>query len=106
MTDISREVALHYAAKAMAARMIEGAVTDIESERSILIPSLTLESRQAIAREMRAIAASVDCEQSQYDLAKRALEGEALAVERARAGVTNLKPIRIPAHLMEGSDRD
>lgn len=106
MTDISREVALHYAAKAMAARMIEGAVTDIESERSILIPSLTLESRQAIAREMRAIAASVDCEQSQYLLAKHTLEGEALAVQRARSGGGSLTPIRIPAHLMEGGGRD
>ena len=106
MIEISREEAAHYAAKAMVARLVDGAVADIESEHSILIPSLTLESRQAIAREMRAIATGVDCEQSQYDLAKRALEGEALAVERARAGVTNLKPIRIPAHLMEGSDRD
>lgn len=106
MTDISREVALHYAAKAMAARMIEGAVTDIESEHSILIPSLTRESRQTIAQEMRAIAASVDCEQTQYDLAKRALEGEALAVERARAGAANMEPIRFPACLMDGQDGD
>ena len=106
MTDISREVALYYVARAMAARMIEGAVTDIESEHSILIPSLALESRQTIAQEMRAIAASVDCEQSQYDLAKRALEGEVLAVERARAGVVNLEPAKFPAHLMEGRDGD
>ena len=106
MIEISREEALHYAAKAMAARMIEGAVTDIESERSILIPSLTLESRQAIAREMRTIAANVDCEQSQYLLAKQTLEGEVLAVQRAQAGVVNLKPIRIPTNLMEGGGRD
>ena len=106
MIEISREEAAHYAAMAMAARMIEGAVTDIESEHSILIPSLTLESRQDIAKEMRAIAASVDCEQSQYDLAKRALEGEVMAVQRARAGVVNLEPIRFPDHLMEGQDGD
>ena len=55
---------------------------------------------------MRAIAASVDCEQSQYDLAKRALEGEVLTVERARAGVANLEPVKFPAHLMEGQDGD
>ena len=102
MTDISREEAAYYAAKAMVARLVDGAVTDIESERSILIPSLTLESRQAIAREMRAIAANVDCEQSQYLLAKHTLEGEVLAVQRVQAGVVNLKPIRIPTNLMEG----
>ena len=106
MTDISREVALHYVAKAMVARIITDAATDTESERSILIPSLTLESRQAIAREMRAIAASVDCEQSQYLLAKQTLQGEVLAVQRARAGVVNLEPIKFPAHLMEGDGRD
>lgn len=106
MTDISREVALHYAAKAMAARMIEGAVTDIESEHSILIPSLTRESRQTIAQEMRAIAASVDCEQSQHDLAKQALESEVLAVQCARSGGGSLTPIQFPAHLMEGQDGD
>ena len=106
MPEISREVALYYVAKAMTARLLDGAVTDIESEHSILIPTLTLESRQTIAQEMRAIAASVDCEQTQYDLAKRALEGEALAVERARAGVSNLEPVRFPAHLMEGQDGD
>ena len=102
MIEISREEAAYYAAKAMVARLVDGAVTDIESECSILIPSLTLESRQAIAREMRAIAASVDCEQTQYLLAKQTLEGEALAVQRAQAGVVNLKPIRIPTNLMEG----
>lgn len=106
MTDISREVALHYAAKAMAARMIEGAITDIESEHSILIPSLTLESRQAIAQEMRVIAASVDCEQSQLLLAKHTLQGEVLAVLREQGGVVNLEPARFPAHLMEGKDGD
>lgn len=106
MVEISREVAAYYAAKAMVARLVDGAAADIESEHSILIPTLTLEIRQAIAREMRAIAASVDCEQSQYDLAKRALEGEVLAVERARAGVANLEPVRFPAHLMEGQDGD
>lgn len=102
MIEISREEALYYAAKAMTARLLDGAVADIESERSTLIPSLTLESRQTIAKEMRAIAASVDCEQSQYDLAKRALEGEALAVERARAGVSAPTIIQFPDHLMEG----
>ena len=106
MIEISREEAAYYAAKAMVARLVEGAVTDIESERSILIPSLTLESRQAIAREMRAIAASVDCEQSQYLLAKHTLEGEVLAVQCARSGGGSLTPIRIPAHLMEGGGRD
>lgn len=106
MIEISREEAAYYAAKAMVARLVDGAVADIESERSILIPSLTLESRQAIAKEMRGIAASVDCEQTQYDLTKRALEGEALAVERARAGASNLEPVRFPAHLMEGQDGD
>ena len=106
MIEISREEAAHYAAKAMVARLVDGAVADIESEHSILIPSLTLKSRQAIAREMRAIAANVDCEQTQYLLAKQTLEGEALAVQRARAGVVNLEPIKFPAHLMEGGGRD
>ena len=105
MIEISREEAAHYAAKAMVARLVDGAVTDIESECSILIPHLTLESRQAIAREMRAIAASVDCEQSQYLLAKQTLEGEVLAVQRAEAG-GNLAPVRIPARFMEGQDGD
>ena len=105
MIEISREEAAHYAAKAMAARLVYGAVADIESERSVLIPTLTLESRQAIAREMRVIAASVDCEQSQLMLAKRTFQGEALAVQRAEAGV-NLAPIKFPAHLMEGQDGD
>lgn len=105
MIEISREVAAHYAAKAMVARLVDGAVADIESERSVLIPTLTLESRQAIAREMRVIAASVDCEQSQLLLAKRTFQGEVLAVQRAEAGV-NLAPIRFPAHLMEGQDGD
>ncbi len=105
MIEISREVAAHYAAKAMVARLVDGAVADIESKHSFLIPTLTLESRQAIAREMRAIAASVDCEQSQLLLAKRTFQGEVLAVQRAEAGV-NLAPIRFPAHLMEGQDGD
>lgn len=106
MTDISREVALHYAAKAMAAQAILAAVAGLESECSILIPHLTLESRQAIAKEMRAIAASVDCEQSQHDLAKQALESEVLAVQCARSGGGSLTPIQFPAHLMEGQDGD
>ena len=105
MIEISREEAAYYAAKAMVARLVDGAAADIESECSILIPTLTLESRQAIAREMRAIAASVDCEQSQLLLAKHTLAGEVLAVQRAEAGV-NLDPIQFPAHLMEGGDRD
>lgn len=106
MADISREMALHFAAKVAAAHAIMAAVTDIKSEHSNLIPSLTLESRQTIAKEMRAIAAGVDCEQSQYDLAKRALEGEALAVERARAGVSAPTIIQFPAHLMEGANHE
>ena len=105
MIEISREEALHYVAKAMVARLVDGAVTDIESEHSILIPSLKLESRQIIAREMRAVAASVDCEQSQCLLAKQTIEGEVLAVQRAEAGV-NLAPVRIPARFMEGQDGD
>lgn len=105
MIEISREEAAHYAAKAMVARLVDGAVADIESERSILIPALTLESRQAIAREMRAIAASVDCEQSQLLLAKHTFQGEVLAVQRAEAGV-NQEPIKFPAHLMDGQDGD
>lgn len=106
MPDISREEALYYMAKAMVARLIGDAVADIESEHSILIPTLTLESRQTIAREMRAIAASVDCEQSQYLLAKQTLEGEVLAVRCARSGGGSLTPIQFPAHLMEGQDGD
>lgn len=105
MVEISREEAAYYAAKAMVARLVDGAVTDIESEHSILIPTLTLASRQAIAREMRYIAASVDCEQSQLLLAKHTLQGEVLAVQRAEAGV-KLEPIKFPAHLMEGQDGD
>lgn len=105
MIEISREEALYYAAKAMVARLVDGAAADIESEHSILIPTLTLESRQAIAKEMRAIAASVDCEQSQLLLAKHTLQGEVLAVQRAEAGV-NLAPVQFPAHLMEGQDGD
>lgn len=105
MVEISREVAAYYAAKAMVARLVDGAATDIESEHSILIPTLTLESRQAIAREMRAIAASVDCEQSQLLLAKYTFQGEVLAVQRAEAG-DNLELIKFPAHLMEGQDGD
>lgn len=105
MIEISREVALYYVAKSTAAQAILAAVAGIESERSTIIPHLTLESCQAIAREMRGIAASVDCEQSQHDLAKQALEGEVLAVQRAEAGV-NLAPVHFPAHLMEGQDGD
>ena len=55
---------------------------------------------------MRAIAASVDCEQSRHDLAKQALESEVLAVQCARSGGGSLTPIQFPAHLMEGDDRD
>lgn len=106
MIEISREEALHYVAKAMVARLVGGAVADIESKHSILIPSLTLESRQVIAREMRAVAASVDCEQSQYLLAKRTLQGEVLGVQRARSGGGSLTPIRIPDHFMTGQDGD
>ena len=106
MIEISREEALYYAAKAMTARLLDGAVADIESEHSILIPSLTLESRQTIAKEMRAIAASVDCEQSQLLLAKHTLQGEVLAVLREQGGGVNLEPARFPAHLMEGRDSD
>lgn len=105
MVEISREEAAYYAAKAMVARLVDGAAADIESERSILIPTLTLESRQAIAREMRAIAASVDCEQSQLMLAKHTLQGEVLAVQRAKAGA-NQEPIKFPARFMEGQDGD
>lgn len=105
MIEISREEAAYYVAKAMVARLVDGAVADIESEHSILNPTLTLESRQAIAREMRAISASVDCEQSQLLLAKHTFQGEVLAVQRAEAGV-NMGPIRFPAHLMEGQDGD
>lgn len=105
MIEISREEALYYAAKAMVARLVDGAAADIESECSILIPHLTLESRQAIASEMRVIAASVDCEQSQLLLAKHTFHGEVLAVQRAEAGV-NQAPARFPAHLMEGQDGD
>lgn len=106
MIEISREEAAHYAAMAMVARLVDGAVTDIESEHSILIPSLTLESRQVIAKEMRAIAASVDCEQSQYLLAKQTLEGDVLAVQCARSGGGSLTPIQIPARFMTGQDGD
>ena len=106
MPEISREVALYYVAKSVAAQAILAAVAGLESERSILIPHLTLESRQAIAREMRAIAASGDGEQSQHDLAKQTLESEVLAVQRAQAGGGSLTPIQFPAHLMEGGDRD
>lgn len=106
MIEISREEAAYYAAKAMVARLVDGAVTDIESERSTLIPTLTLESRQAIAREMRAIAASVDCEQRQLMLAKHTFHGEVLAGKRARSGGGSLTPIQFPAHLMEGQDGD
>lgn len=106
MPEISREVALYYVAKSVAAQAILAAVAGLESERSILIPHLTLESRQAIAKEMRAIAAGVDCEQSQHDLAKRALEGEVLAVQCARSGGGSLTPTQFPVHLMEGGDRD
>lgn len=105
MIEISREEAAHYAAMAMVARLVDGAVTDIESEHSTLIPHLTLESRQVIAREMRAIAASVDCEQSQLLLAKRTFQGEVLGVLRAEAGVSQA-PAQSPAHLMEGQDGD
>lgn len=106
MPEISRELALYYVAKAIAAQAILAAVAGIESEQSIITPSLTLESRQAITKEMRAIAASVDCEQSQHLLAKRALEGEVLAVQCARSGGGSLTPIRIPAHFMTGQDGD
>ena len=106
MPEISREVALYYVAKSVAAQAILAAVAGLESECSILIPHLTLESRQAIAKEMRAIAASVDCEQSQHDLAKQALESEVLAVQRVQSGGGSLTPIQFPAHLMEGQDGD
>ena len=106
MPEISREVALYYVAKSVAAQAILAAVAGLESERSPIIPHLTLESRQTIAREMRAIAASVDCEQSQHDLAKQALESEVLAVQCARSGGGSLTPIRIPDHFMTGQDGD
>lgn len=106
MPEISREAALYYVAKSVAAQAILTAVAGIESERSTIIPHLTLESRHAIAKEMRAIAASVDCEQSRHDLAKQALESEVLAVQCARSGGGSLTPIQFPAHLMEGDDRD
>lgn len=106
MPEISREVALYYVAKSVAAQAILAAVAGLESECSILIPHLTLESRQAIAKEMRVIAASVDCEQSQHDLAKHTLESEVLAVQCARSGGGSLTPIQFPAHLMEGQDGD
>ena len=61
---------------------------------------------QAVTREMRAIAASVDCEQSQLMLAKHTFHGEVLAGKRARSGGGSLTPIQFPAHLMEGQDDD
>lgn len=106
MPEISREEALYYVAKAIVAQAILAAVAGLESEQSIIAPSLTPESIQAITKEMRAIAASVDCEQSQYLLAKHTLEGEVLAVQRARSGGGSLTPIRIPARFMTGQDGD
>lgn len=106
MPEISREEALYYVAKSVAAQVILAAAASLESEKSIITPSLTPESRQVIAREMRAIAASVDCEQSQYLLAKCALEGEVLAVQFARSGGGSLTPIRIPDRFMTGQDGD
>ena len=106
MPEISREEALYYVAKSVAAQAILAAVASLESEKSTITPSLTPESCQVIAREMRAIAASVDCEQSQHLLAKRTLEGEVLAVLCARSGGGSLTPIRIPDHFMTGRDGD